>query len=120
MVKTKLAWSVLDAAFGECRRQLEYKTQWNYHRLIAVDRFFPSSKRCNVCYAENHALTLSDRVWTCSCGTVHSRDLNAAVNLEEEGKRLLAAGYAESLNARGVTVRPAKVGMLRRSENPLF
>jgi putative transposase len=102
MARTKLARSVLDAAFGEFRRQLEYKTRWNYRCLVTVDRFFPSSKQCHACSAVNDELTLSDRVWSCSCGAVHRRDLNAALNLEAEGRRLAAAGQVETLNARGV------------------
>jgi transposase len=98
---TKLARSVLDAAFGECRRQLEYKTRWNYRRVVTAARFFPSSKQCHVCSAVNAELTLSERVWSCGCGAVHRRDLNAALNLEAEGRRLVAAGQAETLNARG-------------------
>jgi putative transposase len=118
MAKTKLSRSVLDAAFGEFRRQLDYKTMWNYRRLIAVDRFFPSSKRCHVCSVNNDALTLSDRVWSCGCGSVHRRDLNAALNLEAEGKRLFVAGHAKNSNARGAAVRLVRASMLRRSENP--
>jgi putative transposase len=101
MARTKLGRSVMDAAFGEFRRQLEYKTQWNYRRLVTVDRFFPSSKRCHACSAVNTELTLSDRVWSCGCGAVHRRDWNAALNLQAEGMRLVAAGQVETQNARG-------------------
>ena len=44
-----------------------------------------SSKTCHVCGAINNELTLADRVWTCSCGTVHDRDINAAINIKNEG-----------------------------------
>jgi len=110
MARTKLARSVLDAAFSECRRQLHYKTLWNYRRVVVVDRFFPSSKRCHVCQAVNDELSLSNRVWACGCGAVHCRDLNAALNLEAEGRRLVAEGHSETQNARGAMVRPASVG----------
>jgi putative transposase len=103
MARTKLARSVLDAAFGEFRRQLEYKTLWNYRQLVTVDRFFPSSKQCHVCNVVNNELTLSDRVWSCGCGEVHRRDLNAALNLKAEGMRLVAVGQTETQNARGAT-----------------
>jgi putative transposase len=103
MARTKLARSVLDAAFGEFRRQLEYKTLWNYRQLVTVDRFFPSSKQCHVCSVVNNELTLSDRVWSCGCGEVHRRDLNAALNLKAEGMRLVAVGQTETQNARGAT-----------------
>jgi putative transposase len=101
MARTKLARSVMDAPFGEFRRQLAYKTRWNYRRLVTVDRFFPSSKQCHICGVVNTELSLSDRVWVCGCGNVHRRDLNAALNLKAEGIQLVAAGQTETQNARG-------------------
>jgi putative transposase len=110
LVRTKLAKSFTDASMGEFRRQLEYKCLWNTKALVAVDRFFPSSKMCNACGALNNALTLSDREWDCDCGAHHKRDFLAACNIRDEGLRMLAEGYSESLNAQGQTVRPATVG----------
>src|SRR5690606_388110 len=71
MAKTKLSLSVLDAALGEFRRQLEYKSIWYRKHLVVIDRYFPSSKLCRECGAINENLALSDRVWTCECGAVH-------------------------------------------------
>jgi putative transposase len=105
LAKTKLAKSVLDASFGEFRRQLEYKTVWNRRHLAVIDRWYPSSKTCHACGAINSALTLADRSWTCICGAHLDRDLNAALNIRTEGLKMLVAGYAESLNARGPDVR---------------
>ena len=83
--------SVGDAGLGEIRRQLTYKAKWHGHALVVVDRYYPSSKTCSGCGAVNTALQLRDRVWTCgACGAAHHRDLNAAVNIEREGQRLLA------------------------------
>jgi len=113
MAKTKLSKSVLDAAFGEFRRQLEYKSIWHRKHLAVIDRFFPSSKLCGECGAINTELTLSDREWTCACGAVHDRDLNAARNIKREGLSLIpivAVGYPETKNARGACVSPAKAG----------
>ena len=110
MARTKLARSVMDAALGETRRQLEYKTRWNYRTLVIVDRFFPSSKRCHCCKAVNDDLSLKDRVWVCRCGVVHDRDFNAALNLKAEGMRSVAVGQTDTLNARGTAVRPAMAG----------
>jgi putative transposase len=110
LVRTKLAKSFNDAAMGEFRRQLEYKSLWNRKHLAVIDRFYPSTRLCRGCGAINRELTLADREWVCDCGTVHDRDLSAAINIRDEGLRILAAGYAERLNARGVRVRPAKVG----------
>ncbi|MEW6422895.1 MAG: transposase, partial [Deinococcota bacterium] len=113
MAKTKLSKSVLDAAFGEFRRQLEYKSIWHRKHLAVIDRFFPSSKLCGDCGAINTELTLGDREWTCACGAVHDRDLNAARNIKREGLSLIptvAVGYPETKNARGDCVSPAKAG----------
>lgn len=113
LVRTKLAKSFTDAGLGEFKRQLEYKCLWNRRHFVEVDRYFPSSKMCNQCGALNGNLTLSDREWDCDCGAHHKRDFLAACNIRDEGLRILAAGYAESLNAQGDTVRPAIVGSCR-------
>jgi putative transposase len=78
----KLARHVSDAAFGELRRQLEYKTGWYRTGLVVADRWYPSSKTCSRCGTVTADLTLADRVYECdSCGLVLDRDVNAAVNL---------------------------------------
>ena len=83
--------SIHDAAFGEFRRQLRYKTQWYGRKLLEVDRFYPSSKTCSSCGHVLDELRLDQRTWVCpKCGTEHDRDLNAATNLEREGLRILA------------------------------
>jgi putative transposase len=110
LVRTKLAKSFSDAACGEFRRQLEYKSLWNRKHLVVIGRFFPSTKTCNACGRVNDALTLKDRHWVCECGVEQDRDKNAARNIRDEGLRILAAGHAESQNARGRPVRPAKAG----------
>lgn len=83
MVKNhKLARAVADAAFGEIRRQLAYKTSWYGSKLVVADRWFPSSKTCSACGHVNTDLTLADRTYRCeACGLVADRDVNAAINL---------------------------------------
>jgi putative transposase len=77
-----LARYVSDAAFGDFRRQLEYKAAWYGTDLVVADRWFPSSKTCSGCGTINANLTLADRVYHCgACGLVIDRDVNAAVNL---------------------------------------
>jgi putative transposase len=122
MAKTKLAKSVLDAALGEFRRQLEYKSVWNRKHLAVIDRWYPSSKLHMDCGALNDALTLSDRTWLCGCGETVDRDLNAAQNIRAEGLRMLeAAGHADSLNACGAGVRPRYLGQSAlKQESPRF
>jgi putative transposase len=95
LCRTHLAKAFHDAGIGAAVRQLEYKQRWRGGVLQKVDRFFPSSKRCHVCLQVNHNLTLEEREWSCpGCGTLHDRDLNAAINVEMEGVALLAgSGY---------------------------
>jgi|UPI00037DB7E9 putative transposase len=108
MARTKLSKSVLDAALGEFRRQLEYKAVWHRKHLWWLTATSPSSRLCSVCGAIHQALTLADRVWRCDCGAVHDRDLNAAHNIRAEGIRSIpvAVGHTETQNACGELVRP--------------
>jgi putative transposase len=86
-----LAESLHDAAFGEFRRQMEYKASWTGRTLVKVDRYFPSSKRCSDCGHIHEGLKLGDRAWTCAqCGTRHQRDPNSAINIHAETLRVVA------------------------------
>jgi putative transposase len=97
---------MLDASLGEFRRQLEYKATWNRRHIAVIDRWYPSSKTCHECGRINDGLTLADREWDClGCGAHLDRDLNAALNIRSEGLKILAAGHADRLNARGPGVR---------------
>ena len=106
MVKNhRLAKAVSDAAFGEFRRQLEYKTARTGAALRVIDRWYPSSKTCSACGAVKAKLSLSERVYRCdACGLSMDRDLNAAVNI------LVAGSAPETLNARGGTGRRNDLG----------
>ena len=90
--------------------------------VVKVDRYYPSSKTCNVCGWKNDSLSLSDRNWTCpQCGTEHDRDVNAAVNILGEGLRVLngnksSAGAVDYTG--GGSVRPTSVGNRLRSQKP--
>lgn len=87
----KLASSIQEMSFYEFKRMLEYKANWYGRKLIFVDRFYPSSKTCNHCGYVNKKLKLSDRQWVCSdCGEIIERDYNAALNIRDEGIRLIS------------------------------
>ncbi|WP_405530908.1 transposase [Streptomyces canus] len=94
-----LARAISDAAWTELRSMLEYKCAWYGRELVVIDRFFPSSKLCGNCGTVRGKLPLNVREWTCVCGAVHDRDVNAARNI-------LAAGLAAS--ACGEGVRPQR------------
>jgi len=79
----RLAKSISDASWGMFFDFLKYKCEWNGKNLLDIGRFDPSSKTCSSCGTINKELKLSDRVWTCSCGAVHDRDLNASINIKK-------------------------------------
>jgi putative transposase len=85
-----LAKSTNDNGFGMLKTFLAYKLAEQGKPLVVIDKWFPSSKMCRFCTNENKELTLSDRTWTCShCGAELDRDINAAINIKNEGCRLL-------------------------------
>ena len=107
MVKNHhLAKAIMDAAFGEFRRQLEYKTARTGATLHVIDRWYPSSKTCSKCGRVKAKLSLSERVFHCDgCGLVIDRDLNAAINIK------VAGSAPETLNAhRGTGSRSNQHG----------
>jgi putative transposase len=84
MVKNrKLSLSISDASWGGFVAMCNYKTIHSGKLLIKIPRFEPSSKRCSDCNELNTLLKLSDREWSCeSCGSIHDRDINAAINIK--------------------------------------
>lgn len=101
MVKNhSLARAISAASWAQFRTMLEYKADWYGREIIAIDRFYPSSKACSACGLVQDCMPLSIREWACSgCGEIHDRDVNAA-------KNILAAGLAVS--ACGDGVRPSR------------
>jgi putative transposase len=96
-----LAQAIHDVGWGELVRQLTYKAAWYERRLVAVDSWYPSSKRCSACGHVLGSLSLDTRHWTCpGCRSFRDRDVNAARNV-------LAARLAVS--ACGEAVRPERV-----------
>jgi putative transposase len=85
----KLAKSIQELSWSEFRRQLEYNAKENNRNLIFISQWFPSSKVCSCCGWKNNNLKLSDRIFICKeCGLEIDRDLNAAINIRNEGLRI--------------------------------
>jgi putative transposase len=101
--KAGLNQSILDASFGELRRQLDYKCQWHGRVLLVADRWAPTSKTCSGCGAVQAEMPLQIRDWSCpACGAVHDRDVNAAMNVLR-----FATGGEPGGDARGGWTTPS-------------
>jgi len=85
--------SVSDNGWDMFMGFLSYKLEEQEKELVKVARYYPGSQLCHVCgYRNREAKDLMIREWTCPvCGTHHDRDENAAINIREEGLRLLSA-----------------------------
>jgi putative transposase len=101
MRNAHLAKAIADVGWGELIRQLHYKATWYGRAVVAIDKWYPSSKRCHACGHVVESLPLDIRQWTCpECGTAHDRDTTAALNIEAAGLAVFACGEA---------VRPGRV-----------
>lgn len=103
-----LAKAIHDVGWGEFVRQLTYKAAWYGRTLVAIDKWYPSSKRCSACGHVLGSLSLATRQWTCpACGVTHDRDVNAAKNIKAAGLAVSACGEA----IRPGRVRPSSAGL---------
>lgn len=85
-----LARSIQELSLNHFKEMLKYKAEWQGRYIVEIDRFYPSSKLCSCCGYKNVELMLKDREWTCpECKTHHDRDLNAAINIRNEGQRII-------------------------------
>ena len=88
-----LAKSIQDASFGTLVSMLNYKAKWHNRQIIEVGRYYPSSKICHCCGYRMQYMGLEIRNWTCPvCHSEHDRDINAAINIKNEGLRILDEG----------------------------
>ena len=87
----KFGKSVHDNGWGMFTRMLDYKCEWYGKTLVKIDKFEPTSQKCHCCgYKNVETKELSVRKWRCpKCGAYHDRDVNAAINIREAGKKLI-------------------------------
>ena len=79
-----------DVSWSEFRRMLTYKSQWYGRTLSVVDRYFPSSQIFHCCGFQSGKKSEDVREWACpECGVIHDRDVNAAINILNEGLRII-------------------------------
>jgi putative transposase len=106
-----LSRALADGALAELQRQLKYKALWYGRTFVRVSRWFPSTKRCSACGFIVEKLPLSARRWTCpECGIEHDRDVNAAINIRQEGLRILELprGPREVMRVEGENLLPRR------------
>lgn len=113
MVRNRhLARSIADMGFFEFRRQLEYKAAMRGGQVVVAGRFYPSSKTCSGCGYKLETLSLAVREWMCpQCGSIHDRDVNAAINLKNMAvsSTVSACGEEGSGRRRKTAVKPASM-----------
>ena len=96
MKNHNLAESIQEMNFGEFKNLLTYKCLQYERQLVFIDKFYPSSKTCHCCGYVNKSLKLSDRQWVCpECGSLIERDYNAALNILDEGIRIIGLSSPE-------------------------
>ena len=107
----KLAKSIQELSLNRFKTMLMYKAEWYGCEVIQVSRWFPSSKLCNCCGYKNVVLTLKDRTWLCpECNTLHDRDINAAINIKNEGYKIkIGLSSPESTHQESNALAPRRM-----------
>lgn len=112
MKNRRLSQSIGDASWHSFITKLEYKLKDQGKRLVKLDQWFASSKTCSSCGAKQSEMGLNIRHWHCACGAKHDRDINAAINIKNEGIKALMAEGHPATPACGEHVRPKAVSAI--------
>lgn len=108
-----LAKAISGCGWGIFCTMLKYKAENEGKTYIEIDRWFPSSKTCNVCLNQVGSLPLDIRSWTCEhCQTNHDRDINASINIRNEALRILSLGTSDTANGGDVRRLGGKISCL--------
>ena len=120
MSNHNLARSIQELSLYHFKEILRYKAKWSDRDIVEIDRFYPSSKLCNCCGHKKDDLTLNDREWQClECKTHHNRDLNAAINIKNEGMKLYNNKIFKSTDLNLVPIRCGELTPLESSQKTL-
>ncbi|MBO7691842.1 MAG: transposase [Methanobrevibacter sp.] len=112
----KLAKSIQDASFGSFFNMIAYKANEQHRQYVKIGTFYPSSKLCHCCGFKYKGLKLEERFWTCpECGTYLDRDENAAINILNEGLRILSRN-TNGRSERDESLKPVDTGLVTNLE----
>ena len=112
----KLAKSVADASFSTFCSMIDYKAKEQHRQYVKIGTFYPSSKLCHCCGFKYKGLKLEERFWTCpECGTYLDRDENAAINILNEGLRILSGNTVGSAG-NDKSLKPVDTGLVTNLE----
>ena len=104
-----LAKAIQDASFSTLVSMLKYKAAWHNRKIIEIGRYYPSSKLCHCCGHRMNYMGLKIRNWSCPCcGIYHDRDVNAAINIKNEGLRILDGMERNSKTLDSYSSMPAE------------
>ena len=107
----KLAKSIQDASFGSFCNMITYKAKEQYRQYVKIGTFYPSSKLCHCCGFKYKGLKLEERFWTCpECGTYLDRDENAAINILNEGLKILSRN-TDGRSESDKSLKPVDTGL---------
>ena len=107
----KLAKSILDASFNSFCNMIAYKSLEQHRQYVKIGTFYPSSKLCHCCGFKYKGLKLEERFWTCpECGAYLDRDENAAINILNDGLRILSRN-TDGRSERDLSLKPVDTGL---------